>query len=116
MIELCSIREVAETAIMQYNQARRWSRAWKRAAKKWFHRGEIAEGQLIIANICIEQLRRWLKKANTENARLRSALEAVEWITRPSGFAVCAWCGHNKKRGHHSECQRQVALGIEVKE
>ena len=81
MIELCSIREVAETAIMEYNQARRW-----------------------------------LKKANTENARLRSALEAVEWITRPSGFAVCAWCGHNKKRGHHSECQRQVALGIEVKE
>ena len=43
-----------------------------------------------------------------ENARLRAALEAVEYADMESR---CPWCGNWYNKGHAPNCQRQAALG-----
>ena len=48
-------------------------------------------------------------KPNKDNSRLRSALQAVEWI-EVQHDEFCAWCNNIKKYGHGDDCQRQVAL------
>ena len=55
-----------------------------------------------------------------ENATLRAALEAVEWVYAPDRSiyadpgelaAQCPWCeGLRDEGGHTSDCQRQAAL------
>lgn len=48
---------------------------------------------------------------NAEIARLRGALEAVEWVQDTgNGDYYCPWCDNNKLVGHHADCQRQTAL------
>ena len=44
----------------------------------------------------------------SENALLRSALEAVEWIW-DGDRQVCAWC-YCEEPGHYDDCRRQAAL------
>jgi len=46
-----------------------------------------------------------------ENARLRAALEAVEWFTK-FDITYCPWCVRIKEHGHASDCARQIALGL----
>jgi hypothetical protein len=54
-----------------------------------------------------------------ENARLRAALEAVEWLEifiDNGGYDDhwehrCVWCRNEKDDGHADNCQRQRALG-----
>lgn len=55
---------------------------------------------LLQREIYIEELR-------AENARLRAALEAVEWV---GAFISCPWCMRIEAGGHRDDCQRQVAL------
>jgi hypothetical protein len=46
-------------------------------------------------------------------ARLRAALETVEWDTSGIGdraWDMCPWCGNYRSAGHRADCQRQVAL------
>lgn len=47
-----------------------------------------------------------------ENARLREALERVEWVEEERGEKFCPWCGNYWRSGHASNCRRQAALGI----
>jgi hypothetical protein len=47
-----------------------------------------------------------------ENARLRAALEAVEWanVKADAVYHDCLWCHRHKSEGHAPDCQRQQAL------
>ncbi len=47
-----------------------------------------------------------------DNAKLRAALEAVEWITDPDHHdeTLCPWCGSFEDDDHRPDCQRQAAL------
>jgi hypothetical protein len=52
-----------------------------------------------------------------DNARLREALEHLEWVHRywetlGWGDYYCLWCGKRQADGHASDCPRQVALGL----
>ena len=49
-----------------------------------------------------------------ETARLRAALEKVEFIDIDSenGYYACAWCGADEI--HKPDCPRQIALGLRV--
>jgi len=50
----------------------------------------------------------------TEIARLRAALEAVEWV-HGTHYVYCPWCRGTAIGGngtHDTDCQRQSALGI----
>jgi len=48
-----------------------------------------------------------------EIARLRAALEAVDWVwSHHWGDWECPWCGEVKAVGHAANCQRQTALGL----
>jgi len=49
----------------------------------------------------------------TEIARLRAALEAVEWVFEEYA-ASCPWCERveSEHHGHATDCERQLALGI----
>ena len=52
-----------------------------------------------------------------ESARLRAALEQVEWIHNYSEVLICAWCkGYKHGDGHKPDCARQAALTPEKKE
>lgn len=53
--------------------------------------------------------RRQLMELQAENAALRAALEAVEWL-QVGARRSCPWCGGIMK--HKPDCQRQKALGI----
>ena len=44
-----------------------------------------------------------------ENARLRAALERVEWVEH-DGWHLCAWCGSEDWEGHAPDCAWQAAL------
>lgn len=53
--------------------------------------------------------------AESDNSRLRAALEAVEWIyDYDIHQELCPWCGSQQEKGHKPDCQRQAALGVEV--
>ena len=59
----------------------------------------------------ITSLRAENERLRAEIARLRGALEAVEWVQEvDSGESFCPWCDNNKLVGHHADCQRQAAL------
>ena len=50
-----------------------------------------------------------------ENAKLREALEAVEWVKHKDKwhnvYSACAWCGSSEIDGKHGVvCKRQLAL------
>ena len=56
------------------------------------------------------------ERLQAENARLRAALEAVEWVWNDRWeLLACPWCDAmckvEKKGTHESDCQRQAALG-----
>lgn len=51
------------------------------------------------------------RMAEAENAKLRAALEAVEWVHYGSLFR-CPWCKRYEVEGHADNCARQVALGL----
>ena len=59
----------------------------------------------------VESMKYLLSEAepNKDNSRLRSALQAVEWI-EVQHDEFCAWCNNIKKYGHADDCQRQAAL------
>ena len=59
-----------------------------------------------------------IAELEAENARLRAALEAVEWALDGLGDYRCPWCGawRSDDHGHRPDCQRQLALGITEKE
>jgi len=92
----------ANAEIKATNSARKWSAAWKAAAKKWFGRGVIAEALVILSELRIarliderdeaRQLCRRLFRDNINQAeeieRLRSELNAIvttlnEWKIDP---------------------------------
>ena len=60
---------------------------------------------------------RWLiaevERIQAENVLLRAAIEAVDWMDNNGAPRYCTWCGKDEPY-HWSDCQRQVALGIEV--
>jgi len=63
------------------------------------------------------EVRSWaqqrISELEAENASLREAVEAVEWIAhdvRSGSPLICAWCGRPKGHGHAPNCQRQTAL------
>jgi len=75
-----------------------------------------------IAALTIE-VTRWQKLARrhdrenlrleAENARLRGALNHVEWACTPSPAVCvpfCPWCGTIEEEGHRFDCMRQAAL------
>jgi cell division protein FtsB len=47
-----------------------------------------------------------------EAAKLRAALEAIEWICFSDDKWICPWCSALDRVGHHADCARQVALGL----
>lgn len=52
-------------------------------------------------------------KLGKENARLRKALEQVEWVKDCEGGRTCPWCEFDEYEGHNAHaCKRQVALGL----
>ena len=51
------------------------------------------------------------ERLEKENAILRTALKAVEWVDVGGLFHVCPWC--HQYRNHALDCERQVALGCE---
>lgn len=66
-----------------------------------------------------------IKELKAENARLRAALEAVEYTETPD-VDTCPWCGGARivywdsikardiiERYHEPDCQRQTALGLQ---
>ncbi len=55
----------------------------------------------------IYHLGREVERLHAENAKLRAAIEAIEWV--PEGY--CPWCFRWGVYGHSDNCQRQLALG-----
>ena len=53
-----------------------------------------------------------INRLRAENARLRTALLAVEWVDSESLYPYCAWCSCRSDNGHASDCARQIALGL----
>jgi hypothetical protein len=55
-------------------------------------------------------------RLRADNDMLRAALEAVEWVDlgyNAEGKSVhCIWCWAEKRQGHVTDCQRQLALGL----
>jgi hypothetical protein len=50
----------------------------------------------------------------SEVARLRAALEAVEWVADDAGFRFCPWCESSEQSGHFFDCQRQRTLAVQL--
>lgn len=50
------------------------------------------------------------EEGKAEIARLRAALEAVEWSR--TGWQCCPWCNSWPTHGHKEDCPRQKALGL----
>lgn len=61
---------------------------------------QLAEGRLRIEAL------------ETENRKLRAALEAVEWVARGTRVShrICPWCNSFMHQAHKPDCQRQAAL------
>lgn len=55
-----------------------------------------------------------VKQLQSEVARLRAALEAVEFVSDDDGRReICPWCkAAYGWCGHRPDCKRQIALGI----
>ena len=70
-----------------------------------------------------EQIQRLIrfKDVVAENASLRAALGAVEWVGSHrysvDGFEIrgCPWCRHWEGDGHASDCIRQAALALPLR-
>lgn len=51
-----------------------------------------------------------------DNARLRAAISAVEWVTGLDTLQACPWCGGfapgqpGLEPGHRPDCARQLAI------
>jgi hypothetical protein len=76
-----------------------WARTWKQVAKKWFHRGEVAEGLLIVAELA-------LRKQRTTATRRLGLLERVRWQTDVStGLRYCADCLEYEENGCDADCE-----------
>jgi hypothetical protein len=58
-----------------------------------------------------EQDSQAIAERDADNARLRAALEAVEFVSHPAHIGRwCPWC--HILAAHTPDCQRQAALGI----
>ena len=57
-----------------------------------------------------ESVRTAIRTVMAENAKLRAALEQVEWVPDSQGWIVCAWCDNFQEHGHKPDCVRQSAL------
>ena len=67
---------------------------------------ERLEAQLAEANAQRDAVFENMKTQAELVARLRAALEAVEWVDQ-----ACPWCdGYKHEDGHASNCARQAAL------
>ncbi|MHC4635628.1 MAG: hypothetical protein ACYSYU_10555 [Planctomycetota bacterium] len=66
-------------AIWYYNEKKAWASIWKQAAKKWFHRGEVAEGLLIVAELALRKQR---TTATRRLGLLRECKEEMEVSVR----------------------------------
>jgi len=85
------------------------------------YRGQVARLQVEITEERA-QVAAWMgvtKRAQTDAARLREALEAVEWVEGAyagsmTGYKYfgeqCPWCGQRPGHGHRSDCLRGAAL------
>jgi len=54
------------------------------------------------------------EKAEAEVARLREAIEKLEWVG--IHVTVCPWCGATSMGKHQEDCQRQAALSDTAEE
>jgi len=77
------------------NQLRRENETLRRLCQQ----AMTSEGASLQARI------EWLE---AENAKLRAALEQVEWIYEDG--CECAWCRNRIAHGHKPDCARQTAL------
>jgi hypothetical protein len=60
----------------------------------------------------VKELDSRIDELEAENAKLRSALEQVEWVGEACGvFGECPWCLNDRLEGHKLDCARQSALG-----
>lgn len=73
--------------------------------------GEILGVQVAIAE-CAET-KQAARRIVAEVARLREALNHVEWASTPyldASEVFCPWCGTTEEEGHRFDCMRQAAL------
>lgn len=73
--------------------------------------GEILGVQVAIAE-CAET-KQAARRIVAEVARLREALNRVEWTAPPFPavcMPFCPWCGTTEEEGHRFDCMRQAAL------
>ena len=73
------------------------------------------EMQLVKLQAIINDQGRAIENGSADNARLRAALEAVEWVRYGASGYICPWCKtitgfYNET--HKPDCQRQIALGL----
>ncbi|MHA2136010.1 MAG: hypothetical protein ACW99J_19290 [Candidatus Thorarchaeota archaeon] len=79
-----------------------WARTWKQVAKKWFHRGEVAEGLLIVAELA-------LRKQRTTATRRLGLLRMVSkswWLPE-----IC--CEDNDEACDDCKLLRELAAELE---
>jgi len=48
-----------------------------------------------------------IKELKADNAKLRGALEMVQWV---GAHCACPWCKNREEEGHRPDCVRQAAL------
>ena len=91
--------------------------------RAWEERRRAQRAEFQRKNDQTESLSQQLQDARAENARLREAVGAVEWVegaydascvgVKP-GYkyfgTLCPWCKQGPHIGHRPECQRQAAL------
>ena len=86
-----------------------------------YERAERAEAE--VARLQVEiaeeraQVATWMgvtKRAQADAARLREAIEKLEWVG--IHVTVCPWCGATSMGKHQEDCQRQAALSDTAEE
>jgi hypothetical protein len=88
-----------------------FARTQAEAVAKWNDRAglDTAQAQALLVGEEIATLQ-------AEVARLRAALEAVEWACEGydhDEIGFCPWCGWRENaHRHRADCQRQLALGL----
>jgi len=79
----------------------------------WYAYRNIRECFMGTVEAAIKTERERCAALEAENARLREALEAVEWFESNDGYRtvyVCPWCDEPEEFGHTADCKRQAAL------